>query len=74
MATMDHSARARVTVTLEIDVGSNWGADCTVEQVYKQGAEEAVGRMRNVLDKCGVHNVRIIENPMVTAILTERKR
>lgn len=48
---MSVQARARVQVTLEIDVsGGAWGPDCKVEQVFQQGGRDAIESLERVLD------------------------
>lgn len=44
------TTRARVTVQIEVDVGS-WGPDCDLAQVYRQGSESAIGRVRQALTR-----------------------
>jgi hypothetical protein len=45
------SARARVQMTIEIDAGSNWGNDCTAEQLYSQAGRESLNHVRNIFQK-----------------------
>ena len=40
------SAHAIVQVTLEVDVHSSWGADCGMDQVFKQAVDEAQNSVR----------------------------
>lgn len=37
------SIRARVRVTLEIDVPGSWGTDCRGDQILKQATDAAMG-------------------------------
>lgn len=72
-------ATSRVTVTVEIDTGGSWGADCTVEQVQKQAADAArAALMRGlVIDLQTMSNstqkttARIVGEPKILAILVE---
>lgn len=71
------SAHAIVIVTLEVDVGAAWGGECSMDQVYKQGIEEAEGRIRNMIDdeakRRGRRGVRIVGVPKATAVVSERE-
>ncbi len=83
MSQIKHSASARVQLTIEVDVGSSWGGDCTVAQVHKQGEEEAIGCVRQLLDEArrsDVHalkdwanRIKIIGQPKITAVLAIRE-
>lgn len=53
-----------VKLTLIVQCTSNWGDDCTVEQVKKQAKEEAVGLARRSIDKDPL--VKIVEIGEVT--------
>lgn len=68
------SATARVSLTIEISVGDSWGEDCKMDQVYRQAADSAIGRLQRIVsDAKVVHGgIRVIGEPKVTAILTER--
>jgi hypothetical protein len=78
-----YSANARVQLTIEVDVGSSWGSDCTVAQVHKQGEEEAIGCVRQLLQeaitgddrilKDRASRIRIVGHPKVTAVLAIRE-
>ncbi|KGX18871.1 hypothetical protein X896_724 [Burkholderia pseudomallei ABCPW 1] len=60
---------ARVTVTLEVKVGS-WGPECQLSQVYRQGTESARGRIRNLIQGSGYHGIRIVEVGPIEALTT----
>ncbi len=64
-------ARARVAVTLEMDLSAPWGGDCNLEQVFKQAKESAEEDVRLKFQKIG--GVRLLSTK-VTAILCEEKR
>lgn len=65
------SAYAKAIVTVEVtDLGS-WGPECTNEQVFKQAAEAAVGRIRNAKD---LRNIRVIGEPKIAMICAEEER
>lgn len=59
---------ARVTVTVEIGNVGAWGADCGMDQVFKQAAEAAVGRLRKSL---GPTDWRIVGEPKVQAVMSD---
>lgn len=42
-------ARARVTLTLVVDVPDVWGDDCPISQVRAQGAAAAIGNICKAL-------------------------
>jgi len=71
------SAHAVVVVALEVDVGSSWGGECSMDQVYKQAVEEAEGRVRNMIEednkRRGRRDVRIHSTPKATAVVAERE-
>ncbi len=81
--------RARVQVTLEIDVSDHWGPDCALDQVFKQASDSAIGILRGVfnlgdglvsgLAKGHVpveyqHRVRLVGDPDVLAITHREDR
>lgn len=61
------STSARVTVTVEVNVGS-WGPECELEQVYRQGSETAIGRLRRLIGSDP--NVRITKIGQIEALTT----
>lgn len=63
------NARARVTVTIEIPITSNWGGTCEVNQVHGQAIDDAMGKLREIISSGG----RIIGEPVVTMILVDAK-
>lgn len=58
------TARIQVTVTLRST--QPWGADCTVDQVYRQAASEALARVSQLIGNAGT-----VSDPKVLAIMTE---
>lgn len=61
------SARARVSLTIEVDVGGGaWGGECTVAQVHKQALDGARNRMSGLLQK--ERDIRIVGEMQVTMI------
>lgn len=73
IGTLNTVATARVTLTVEIDVGSTWDDCCPMTQVYAQAENEARCGIERGLEKFG-RRARIIGEPKVLAIITERKR
>jgi hypothetical protein len=73
---------ARVQLTVEIPLSGGWGDDCTIGQLNKQAAEEAIGALRRGLVIDGMKNAlvtspvaaRVIGTPVVIGILTEEDR
>ena len=68
----DTGATAIVTITVEVESGSSWGKDTTLEQVYDQAKEGALARLRAVIKSAP--NIRVIGEPTVKQILTRRVR
>ena len=73
------SAHAVVTVTLEVDVGSAWGDDCSVGQVHKQAEDEALNSIRFVFQEANKHTphctrgIRVAGVPKVIAVVNTRE-
>lgn len=68
-------AKATVTLTLEINVGSRWGDTCAVSQLHDQATSEALGMIRNLSPESAaefVRRIRIVGEPKVSAILVTR--
>ena len=66
-------AVARVKVEIEIEVGSAWGTGCSIEQVYKQASEDAIGAIYHACEKSKTRQFRVIGKPMVSAVIVEDK-
>ncbi len=60
------STSARVTLTVEMNIRSSWGEQCTVAQVRDQAEREAREMLRSELKPT---EFRIIGEPVVTAIM-----
>lgn len=78
MSDINLHTTARVTVHLEIKVSSTWGPDCSLEQVHKQAADEAIGLIRNAKDNAAMasklaKSVRLMGEPLVTAIIVPKQ-
>ena len=58
-------ARATVRLTLEVDLSDRWGMGTMIQQVFQQGADGALNRIRKSLPP----DVRIIGKPEVTAVI-----
>lgn len=65
---MGATAKATVTLTVEVQIGSTWGDDCKLSQVYDQAKTEAINAVRNTFQSY----VTIIGVPEVKAIVTHR--
>lgn len=55
--------KAKVTLTVEVTVDSSWGAERSIQQVFKDAREEAI-----LLVKSNVKNCAIIGEPQVVAM------
>ena len=62
------SIKAKVKVTLEIEVPDAWGTDCALSQVYSQAKEKAL----SILLQTRIPGVRILMPTVVTAICYEQ--
>lgn len=61
-------AQARVKVVLEFELGTTWGMNCPMTQVYEQAAEQVLRQIQVALgDQQGFSIVGV---PVVVAILT----
>lgn len=69
------SARAVVTLTIEIQVGDRWGADCSTGQVFQQAEESALGMIRHWQEKdpVAMARVRVIGIPKVQNIIQSKE-
>lgn len=63
------TAKARVQVTLEVEVAS-WGGDWTIEKFYKSAAESGV---QDILFACQAskNKFKVIGQPKVIGVITE---
>lgn len=68
-----HSASARVTLEVEIQVSSKWGADCSIQQVHQQALEEASVKLSRVIAESEAGGIRIVGNPKISAVIVEGK-
>ena len=64
------TARARATVTLEIDLGSTWGSDCNMKQVFNQARDDA----KRVIREISTPRIRLVGEIQVTPILMSLTR
>lgn len=70
----DYAVKARVTLTIEIDLDQPWGQDCTCEQVFQQAARSAVDTVKIAFQgKVTPDRWRLVQDPRVTAVLAESK-
>ena len=67
------STGAKVTLTVELTNLGSWGPDCTLDQVYRQAREAAVGRLNKVF-KNHVASTRIIGPVIVEAVTTDLEK
>ena len=64
------SIRAKVKVTLEIEVPDAWGTDCALSQVYSQAKEKAL----LILSNTNIRGITVLMPTVVTAITFEQDR
>lgn len=65
------TAKARVQIVVEVDA-SSWGEDCSILQLYKQAGEAARDTLINSLKPELIGKIRIIGEPKIIGVLTER--
>lgn len=78
MKSKEVQARARVLLTLEVDLSGRWGSDCTVGQVHDQAGREAVDKVFRLVkggtvDTDRRKEIRLVGDPKVTAILVDQE-
>ncbi|MBC3411326.1 hypothetical protein HU720_08415 [Pseudomonas sp. SWRI51] len=64
---------AKVTLTIELTSLGSWGPDCTLDQVYRQAREAAIGRLNKVF-KDHVATTRILGPVIVEAVTTDPEK
>lgn len=64
---------AKVTITVELSSLGSWGPDCTIDQVYRQAREAAIGRLNKVF-KDHVTTTRILGPVIVEAVTTDLEK
>lgn len=68
------NASAVVEIKLRVTLGSAWGQDCKLDQVFDQAAREAVNKIRCALsDSTVARQITIIDNPKVKTVITEEQ-
>ena len=67
-------AKIRMDVTLEVIVDGSWGGECMVDQVYRQGCESAINKVKRMIStsKSG-KNISIKNIQLGTIYLNEDK-
>lgn len=63
------STHARVTVTLDIPVGDNWGGTTEVNQIVGQATDSALGKLHTLLRD----GASVVGRPVVTMIIVVGK-
>lgn len=63
-------ARAKVQMTVEVE-SELWGEDCPLAQVYKQAADDGLGKIQKALAETK-GQITMIGVPKIIAILTTR--
>lgn len=61
------TARARVQLTVELDAGSVWEANATLNQIYEQASRETVNHIKQIFLNAKVNAV-VVGKPKVTAV------
>lgn len=70
-------ATAKVRVTLEIDVGSSWGNECKLDQIFDQASKEALGLLNHMIaeykDEYLINRIKLVGKPEVDAIIVPKR-
>lgn len=67
---MKIQAKARIQVIIEVEAAA-WGGDCSIEQLYRQAGESAIGKIRTVC-QLSQQKFTIIGEPKVIGVITEQ--
>lgn len=72
MSAAQFVARAVVRVVVEVKVPGTWGEDCPLGQVERQAAVAAREALRKAFSvaPAGAGSIKIVDEPLVTAVLT----
>jgi hypothetical protein len=65
-------AQARISLTVEVTLSQPWGGGDTIGNVWKQAASDAVSRLQIALQNHP--EIRILSEPVVTAVLSRPRR
>jgi hypothetical protein len=68
---MKTTAKVKVRLVVEVDVGGAWGADCSLGQARSQGAEEARGKVAHMIQEHGRGGVRIVDMAALEMTVTD---
>lgn len=73
MNTVKHriTARAIVTLTLDIDAKSSWGEGCDLAQVHRQAGQETMVRLLDLIRREMTRGVRVVGEPKISAVITK---
>lgn len=67
MSKTQRTAKARVQITVEIDVTDSWGDECTISQIRSQALTSAEGVIARAFKPCDAHgkegDIRCKNNP-----------
>lgn len=66
------TASARLEVVIDIPASGSWGSDCSLDQIYRQASEETRIHLSNILYKEFGSTAKIIGEPKIRAVITER--
>ena len=67
-------AKAKVKVTLELDLSDTWGSETPISQIQKQASDSAMNIVNNrLLDGGAPVAGTIVDGPHVQAIIVERE-
>jgi hypothetical protein len=67
------SAGAKVTVTVEVTVGSSWGEKCDLAQVYCQAEREALDTLTSLLSRSERCSIKVVGKPRIDAIIASKE-
>ncbi len=64
-------AKARVRVTVEIDVENRWHDNCPISEIYQISKPEAVSKLLKSIDLKEHLGIYLVGEPKVLAIIVE---
>lgn len=68
---MKIKATARVQLTIELETSAPWGEECTIGQLQKQAADEAILRTQKLILES---KARLIGEPQVIGVITSTEK
>jgi len=64
--------KARVQLTVEVDLGDVWSEDCSISQLFQQAGNAAKERLRAV-NNLMPNDTQLVGEPKILAIITDNE-